>query len=86
MCRASTRAQPVFACGAYPEAEKAHAHGVRKARATIAAENSATTKQLMAIFRWDSIRQADLYTRAAEQKRTAADAMHLIEARDATEA
>ena len=48
---------------------------------TIAAENGATTKQLMAIFGWDSIRQAEIYTRAAEQKRMAADA-HLIEARD----
>jgi len=36
----------------------------------------------MAIFGWDSIKQAELYTRAAEQKRMAADAMHLIEARD----
>jgi integrase len=58
------------------------AHGVRKAGATIAAENGATTKQLMAIFGWDSIKQAEIYTRAAEQKRMAADAMHLIEARD----
>jgi integrase len=54
------------------------AHGVRKAGATIAAENGATTKQLMAVFGWDSIKQAELYTRAAEQKRMAADAMHLI--------
>ena len=58
------------------------AHGVRKAGATIAAVNGATTKQLMAIFGWDSIKQAELYTRAAEQRRMAADAMHLIEARD----
>jgi integrase len=59
------------------------AHGVRKAGATIAAENGATTKQLMAVFGWDSIKQAELYTRAAEQKRMAADAMHLIvEARE----
>jgi hypothetical protein len=36
----------------------------------------------MAIFGWDSIKQAELYTRSAEQKRMAADAMHLIEARD----
>jgi hypothetical protein len=58
------------------------AHGVRKAGATIAAVNGATTKQLMAIFGWDSIKQAELYTRAAEQKQMAADAMHLIEARE----
>jgi integrase len=55
------------------------AHGVRKAGATIAAENGATGKQLMAIFGWDSMKQAELYTRAADQKRMAADAMHLIE-------
>jgi len=30
-----------------------------------------------------SIKQAELYTRDAEQQRMAADAMHLIEARDA---
>jgi hypothetical protein len=36
----------------------------------------------MAIFGWDSIKQAEIYTRAAEQGRMAADAMHLIEARD----
>jgi integrase len=58
------------------------AHGVRKAGATIAAENGATTKQLMAIFGWDSIKQTEIYTRAAEQKRMADDAMHLIEAHD----
>jgi integrase len=55
------------------------AHGLRKAGATIAAENGATTKQLMAIFGWDSVKQAELYTRAADQKRMAGDAMHLIE-------
>lgn len=55
------------------------AHGVRKAGATIAAENGATAKQLMAIFGWDSMRQAEHYTRAADQKRLAGDAMHLIE-------
>ena len=55
------------------------AHGVCKAGATIAAENGATAKQLMAIFGWDSMKQAELYTRAADQKRMAGDAMHLIE-------
>ena len=56
------------------------------AGATIAAETGATTKQLMAIFGWDSIKQAERYTRATEQKRMAADAMHLIEARATDEA
>lgn len=57
------------------------AHGVRKAGATIAAENGATSRQLMAIFGWDTFKEAERYTRAADQKRMAADAMHLIEPR-----
>jgi integrase len=44
------------------------AHGLKKAGATIAAENGATTRQLM----------AEVYTRAAEQKRLAGEAMFLI--------
>lgn len=58
------------------------AHGLRKAGATIAANNGATSRQLMAIFGWDSIRMAEQFTRSADQQRLADDAMHLIEARD----
>ena len=58
------------------------AHGLRKAGATIAADNGATAHQLMAIFGWDTIKQAEKYTRAANQKRLAADAMHLLETRE----
>jgi integrase len=58
------------------------AHGLRKAGAAIAAENGATTSQLMAIFGWDSIKMAEFYTRAAEQKRLARSAMHMIEAQE----
>jgi integrase len=54
------------------------AHGLKKAAATIAAENGATTRQLMAMFDWDSPRMAEVYTRAAEQKRLAGGAMALI--------
>jgi integrase len=54
------------------------AHGLRKAGATIAANNGATSRQLMAMFGWDSIRMAELYTREADQRRLAEDAMHLI--------
>lgn len=54
------------------------AHGLRKAAATIAAENGATAHQLMSIFGWQTLQQAELYTRAAEQKRLAGSAMHLI--------
>jgi integrase len=54
------------------------AHGLKKAGATIAAENGATTRQLMAMFDWDTERMAEVYTRAANQKRLAGDAMFLI--------
>jgi integrase len=54
------------------------AHGLKKAGATIAAENGATTRQLMAMFDWDSPDMAEVYTRSAEQKRLAGEAMFLI--------
>jgi integrase len=54
------------------------AHGMRKAAATRAAERGATAHQLMAIFGWRTIKQAEAYTRAAERKRLAAGAMHLL--------
>jgi len=60
------------------------AHGLKKAGATIAAENGATTRQLMAMFDWDSPAMAEVYTRTAEQKRLAGEAMFLI-ALDRTE-
>jgi integrase len=55
------------------------AHGLRKAGATIAAENGATAHQLMSIFGWLTLKEAERYTRAAEQKRLAAGAMRLLE-------
>jgi integrase len=55
------------------------AHGLRKAGAVIAAENGATAHQLMSIFGWLTLKQAELYTRAAEQKRIARDAMPLLQ-------
>ncbi|MGC1862816.1 MAG: site-specific integrase [Methylocystis sp.] len=54
------------------------AHGLRKAGATIAAENGATEKQLMAIFGWETARLAAYYSKAADQKKLAKDAMHLL--------
>jgi integrase len=54
------------------------AHGVRKAGATIAAENGATIDQLKAIFGWSNNQQPATYTRAASQKKLAATAMHLV--------
>ena len=55
------------------------AHGLRKAGATFAAEQGATEHQLMAIYGWDSPKQAALYTRAANRKRLAADAMPMVD-------
>jgi integrase len=54
------------------------AHGLKKAGATIAAENGATTRQLMAMFDWTTPAMAEVYTRKAEQKRLAGEAMFLI--------
>jgi integrase len=54
------------------------AHGCRKAGATIAADNGATEHELMAIFGWDSPKQAAIYTRKANRKRLAAQSMHLL--------
>jgi integrase len=54
------------------------AHGIRKFDATAAAENGATAHQLMAMFGWDSIRQAEHYTRKASQEKLASGAMHLL--------
>jgi integrase len=56
------------------------AHGLRKAGATIAANNGATSRQLMAIFGWETLKEAERYTRAADQQRLAEAAMHLLEA------
>ena len=55
------------------------AHGLRKARATVAAERGATDRQLMAMFGWTTERQATVYTRAANRKRLAADGARLLE-------
>ena len=54
------------------------AHGLRKAGATIAANNGATAHQLMAIFGWATLRMAEAYTRAADQERLAEAAMHML--------
>jgi integrase len=59
-------------------------HGLRKAGAAILAEAGATDLQLMSVFGWRDIRQAQQYTKAARQKLLAADAMPLLLARKAT--
>ena len=58
------------------------AHGLRKAGATIAANNGATAHQLMAIFGWDTIKEAEKYTAKADQRRLAESAMHMLASRE----
>jgi integrase len=58
------------------------AHGLRKAAATLAAQNGATTPQLMAMFGWTDIKMAEVYTRAANQERLAEGAMYLLDTKD----
>lgn len=50
-------------------------HGLRKAAATVAAENGATAHELMSIFGWHTLKEAERYTRAVERKRLAARGM-----------
>lgn len=54
------------------------AHGLRKAGATIAADNGATAHQLMAMFGWTTLKQAEVYTKKADQKRLAGVATRLL--------
>jgi integrase len=54
------------------------AHGVRKASAARAAENGATVHQLMSMFGWLTMHEAQRYTKAAERKRLARDAAVLL--------
>lgn len=53
-------------------------HGLRKAGATIAAENGATDKELMAIFGWTTKQQTTHYTKKANRKRIAEGAAHKL--------
>ena len=54
------------------------AHGLRKAGATIAAENGATGHQLQAIFGWETMKQVERYTRKVRRRKLAGEAMGLI--------
>jgi len=58
------------------------AHGLRKAGATIAAENGATTHELMAIFGCKSLAMAEKYTRTANQTRLARSSTHHLVPRE----
>ena len=54
------------------------AHGVRKIAATRAADAGATEAELMAIFGWTDPKMAALYTRTANRKRLADQAMEKL--------
>jgi integrase len=47
------------------------AHGLRKAGATIAADEGATPHELMAMYGWSRLSMAEMYTREADKKRLA---------------
>lgn len=53
-------------------------HGLRKAGATIAANNGATDRQLMAIYGWSKADMATLYTRRRDNRKLAGEGMGLI--------
>ena len=58
------------------------AHGLRKAGASIAAENGASAHQLMAIFGWLTLKEAERYTQAARRRRMARDGMGFLVRRE----
>jgi integrase len=51
------------------------AHGLRKAGACLAAEGGATEHQLMAIYGWETIKEAEKYTRKARRRTLAEQGM-----------
>lgn len=50
------------------------AHGLRKAGATIAADEGATAHELMAMYGWTRLAMAEIYTKEADKKRLAKSA------------
>lgn len=53
-------------------------HGLRKAGAVRAAENGATAHQLMSIFGWLTLAEAERYTKAVRQRLMAGEAMDML--------
>ena len=60
------------------------AHGIRKATATLAAENGATTTELKSMFGWVDDNMPTLYTRTADRAKTATTGMAKIERKPKT--
>jgi hypothetical protein len=51
---------------------------LKKLNEPVAANNGATAHQLMAIFGWDTIKEAEKYTARVDQQRLAESAMHML--------
>jgi integrase len=63
------------------EAELPHcsAHGLRKTGATMAAERGATEHQLMALYGWESPKQAAGYTRKVNREKLATEGLRFLD-------
>jgi len=55
------------------------AHGLRKGGATVAAERGATAHDLMAIYGWETLEQAQRYTKKVDRERLIERAIHLVQ-------
>jgi hypothetical protein len=62
----------------FPTVKSIDSFDFAAAGAVIAAHNGATPHQFMAIFGWRTLKEAERYTRAADQKRIASGAMRLL--------
>ncbi|MEQ1407725.1 tyrosine-type recombinase/integrase [Neorhizobium sp. Rsf11] len=58
-------------CKAAGLPDECRAHGLRKAGATIAADEGATAHELMAMFGWSRLAMAEVYTKEADKKKLA---------------
>jgi integrase len=58
-------------CTAAGLPDECRAHGLRKAGATIAADEGATAHELMAMFGWSRLSMAEIYTKEADKKKLA---------------
>ena len=57
---------------------KKSAHGLRKLSATLLAESGAGAHQLMALYGWSNIAQAEVYTRGADRARLGVEASEIV--------
>jgi integrase len=58
--------------------ERCSAHGLRKAAATRAANNGATTHEMMAMLAWDTVKEAERYSRAFNRRKLGGKAATLL--------